>query len=92
MSKIKEMQSRIGFEVLEDNEDSVVLKRVISSKGKRKEDVTKIELGLPKVTIHYFDENDFNILKEIENDLCHIYLQNRPSNIFKTRLLKLFQK
>jgi hypothetical protein len=82
----------MGFEVLEDNDDSVVLKRVISSKGKKKEDVTKIELGLPKVTIHYFNENDFNVLKEIENDLYHVYLQNMPSKTLKKRILELFQK
>lgn len=92
MTKIKVLQSKMGFEVLEDNDDSVVLKRVISSKGKKKEDVTKIELGLPKVTIHYFNENDFNVLKEIEKDLYHVYLQNMPSKTFKKRILELFQK
>lgn len=64
-----QLKNNLGFEVLESDENSVVYKRVLPDKGRKRKDVLTRELELPKATMHLFDERDIQKLKQIEQEL-----------------------
>jgi hypothetical protein len=78
MTKITE--KNVGFEVLTENEDGVTFKRVLSTKRPAKEN-RKIEMELPKVTIHYFDKDDIERLNKIQIELAEKYVVKRENTL-----------
>ncbi|MBK8514670.1 MAG: hypothetical protein IPL56_20930 [Saprospiraceae bacterium] len=74
----KTTEKNVGFEVLTENEDGVTFKRVLSTKRPAKEN-RKIEMGLPKVTIHYFDKDDIERLNKIQIELAEKYVVKREN-------------
>lgn len=65
----------IGFEILEDTGTEVVLKRVLkqhTNKSRYNE-----EIALPKVSVHYFDEEDLKQLQEIASQLSTVIVKKR---------------
>ena len=68
MKKRKE-KNKQGFEIHEISESSVIFKRVIPIKGRNPKEVYQIEMGLPKVTMVYFSDNDLSRLREIEKEI-----------------------
>ena len=62
----KEQLVLANFEIQDSNEDNAVFKRVVKSRGRSNKEIKKIEKSLPKVTVHYISDEDFNNLKEIE--------------------------
>lgn len=62
-------KKNVGFEVFESDENSVVYKRVLPDKGRTKKELIKHELDQPRATMHLFDQNDIQKLKEIEKEL-----------------------
>ncbi|WP_426065392.1 hypothetical protein [Flavobacterium sp. DSP2-3-1] len=71
MSKVKE--KNIGFEVLTENNEHVVYKRVLSSNIPNKVR-KKREMELPKVTISYFEKDDIERLHAIQAELANTYV------------------
>jgi hypothetical protein len=74
------IDQKIEFEVLSENDDSVVFKRVLKKNIPAKEK-KKREMNLPKVTIHYFDEEDLEELHKIQNQLSEKYVV-KEGNVF----------
>lgn len=58
-----------GFEVHQSNGTGVVFKRVIPPKGRKTKELYKIEMGLPKVTMLYFSDEELSRLREIEEEI-----------------------
>lgn len=74
----KAIEKNLGFEVLSENENGVTFKRVLSAKRSAKEN-HKIEMGLPKVTIHYFDKDDIERLNKIQIEIADKYVVKRDN-------------
>lgn len=65
----------IGFEVLEDTGTEIILKRVLKQRtNKSRYDE---EMALPKVSVHYFDEEDLKQLQEIAFKLSTRIIEKR---------------
>lgn len=64
----KSIIHQIGFEVLEDNGDSITLKRVLKKKVTVKNRYNE-EMALPKLTVNYFDKDEVRKLQEIEKEI-----------------------
>lgn len=75
-------KEKIDFEVLETKKNSVIFKRKISPKGRSKKDVHKIEMDLPKATIHYFDMEDYIKLKKIEKEILENQIVKKEQRSF----------
>lgn len=79
----------IGFDVLEKNEEEVVLKRVLPLKnGKPRHDV---ELSLPKLSVHYFDIDDLEILQAIAEEMAKRIAKNREKRSLRYRIISIFK-
>ena len=82
-------QQNIGFEVLEKNDEEIVLKRVLSPrKGKRRVD---IELSLPKVSIKYFDTNEFEGLQDNASDITKRLVEKRQKHSLKLKIISILR-
>ncbi|MDR2995785.1 MAG: hypothetical protein LBV11_18575 [Bacillus cereus] len=60
------MDKAVEFEVLDNNEEFVTFKRVLSKKKLSPKEKNKREMSLPKLTLNYFDEDDLRELQSIE--------------------------
>ncbi len=78
----KSIIHQIGFEVLEDNGDSITLKRVLKKKTAAKNRYNE-EMALPKLTVHYFDKDEIQKLQEIEKELIAEFTTYRKVSIYK---------
>ncbi len=88
MTKVKE--KNIGFEVLNETEDHVVYKRVLSSNIPIKER-KKREMELPKVVVSYFDKSDLEQLQRLQSEIAHhIVVKKNGEFIIVLRALKKF--
>lgn len=74
----------VEFEVLSENEDGVIFKRVLKKNISAKEK-KKREMNLPKVTIHYFDEEDLEELHKIQYQISEKYVV-KQGNMFSISL------
>ena len=74
---------KVGFETLSEDENSIVLKRVLTRQGSKK-DKSEIEMSLPKLTLHLFDEEDLQRLKEIEEELSSKSKSKTSSTLLAT--------
>jgi len=77
----KDKRKNIGFEVLSENEDQVVFKRVLSANVSSKEKL-KREMNLPKVTLSYFDKHDIENLQQIQNEIADQYVLKKDNTGF----------
>lgn len=65
----------IGFEVLEDTGTEIVLKRVLKQRTNKSR--YNEEMALPKVSVHYFEEDDLKQLQEIASQLSTGIIRKR---------------
>ena len=79
----------IGFEVLKKDNGVIILKRVLPmKKGKRRNDV---EMALPKLSIHYFDEEELERLQLIALKISEKKLQMKIKHSIKYKILSFFK-
>lgn len=88
MSKVKE--KNIGFEILKDNNEHVVFKRVLSpnipSKVRKKR-----EMELPKLTVSYFNREDIEKLQALQAEIANNYVIKKDGEfILLLRAIKDF--
>ena len=81
----------IRFEVLSKDEDTIVLKRVISSKKRKPKEKEKIEMSLPKLSVHYFDIEKLEYLQSIATNLNNETLKKEAKKNFIYRLFDFFK-
>ena len=82
MSKDKiEIPEKISFQLVRSDNGSAVFERVVTDKGKRRsnKEVYNIVHSLPTATFKYFDTEDYENLKRIENQI-HIDLASCESD------------
>jgi hypothetical protein len=83
-------EKNIGFEVLSENEENIVYKRVLTSNIPSKEKY-KREMSLPKVTMHYFDIEDIEKLQRIQSQIAEKYVVKKEGDfIISLRAIKDF--
>lgn len=80
----------VGFEILEDNGDSIVLKRVLKQKYSNK-DRYKEEMALPKLIVHYFNDEEIDKLQKIEEEIVRKIILNRRNSIYE-KILNFFKQ
>ncbi|MBY0482136.1 MAG: hypothetical protein K2Q21_12320 [Chitinophagaceae bacterium] len=90
MSTIEKKSNGLGFEVFESDENSVVFKRVIPSKGRKPKEKEAIELNLPKATMHLFNQEDISRLKVIEQELTKHLQVAQPGRSWYEILNRIF--
>lgn len=69
----EEARTKIGFEVLRKDDNSVTFKRVIPNRNRDKKQTRAIELDLTKVTVKYFDKEDLVHLQKIGDGIYKTY-------------------
>jgi hypothetical protein len=86
MKKNKEQNKNVktlGFEVFSRDDYSVTFKRVIPAKKRSAKEVKAIELGLPKVTVKYFEREDFFKLRKIGDEIYKTYKVEQKASVKK---------
>lgn len=86
----KSATNSVGFEILEDNGDSIVLKRVLKQKYYNKNRY-KEEMDLPKLIVHYFNDEEIDKLQKIEEEIVQRIILNRRNSIYE-KILNFFKK
>ncbi len=81
----------IGFEVLSKDENTIILKRVISPRNRKNKDKEKIEMSLPKLSVHYFDVTELEHLQSIALELNNGTNKKETNKNFLYKLLELFR-
>jgi hypothetical protein len=76
----KTEEKKLGFEVAEETADNIVFKRVLTGKMSAKEKKKK-EMLLPKVTFHYFDQEDIDRLQAIQAELADKYVEKNDGEL-----------
>lgn len=90
VNNLMNQNKNFGFEVLEKTEEEVILKRVLPlKKGKHRHDV---ELSLPKLSIHYFDIDDLEVLQAIAEEMAKRIAKKREKHSLKYRIISIFNK
>jgi len=81
----KEQRVHANFELLGSNEEFSVFKRIVKSRGRDGKEIKRIENILPKTTIYYFSDEEFDRLKQIESELIEEFLcnQNKKKKFIK---------
>ena len=88
MTKVKD--KNIGFEVLNETEDHVVYKRVLSPNIPNKER-KKREMELPKLVISYFDKSDLEHLQRLQSEIANkIVVKKEGEFVIVLKALKKF--
>lgn len=77
----KSVTHSVGFEILKNDGDSIVLKRVLKQKNSNKNRY-KDEMALPKLIIHYFDDKEIDKLQKIEEELVKKIIASRRNSIY----------
>ena len=89
----KKDQSKLPpFEVLEENDERVVFKRVLPRNNRSKKEQWEIEMQLPKLSLHYFDLEDLNNLKQIEADISGSYEPTKDNSSILSSITKYLLK
>jgi hypothetical protein len=86
----KSTEKKLGFEVVKETDENIVFKRVIKGKMSAKMKKKK-EMHLPKVTFHYFDQEDIERLQLIQEEIAERFINKTESDfLFKLKSLKDF--
>lgn len=80
MSKLKNENGVLDFEIVTADDDAAVYRQVLKKGGRTAKDIKKLEGRLPTATLHYFDKEDFENLKRIEAELIELYNKNLSRN------------
>jgi len=90
--KIKTMdkhkaRTKIGFEVLHKDNNSVTFKRLIPLKNRKPKEVRAVELDLTKVTVKYFDKDDLIHLQKIGDGIYKTYADSGKSKSIPQKVI-----
>ena len=80
-------RTKIGFEVLRKDDNSVTFKRLIPLKHRNEKEARAVELDLTKVTVSYFDKDDLIHLQKIGDGIYKTYVEkskNIPQKVLGT--------
>jgi hypothetical protein len=80
-------RTKIGFEVLSKDNNSITFKRLIPLKHRNVKEARAIELDLTKVTVKYFDKDDLIHLQKIGDGIYRTYVEknkNIPKRVIGT--------
>ncbi len=73
----KERRIQANFQLDDSNEEFCVYRRAVKTQGRTSKEIRRIEDELPKTTIYYISDEEYEKLKQIETDLIE--------EIFSTR-------
>jgi hypothetical protein len=86
----KTQEKKLGFVIAEETAENIVFKRVLTGKMSAKEKKKK-EMHLPKVTFHYFDQEDIDRLQAIQAELADKYVEKTEGEfVIKLKAIRDF--
>jgi hypothetical protein len=88
---ISESNEKPLFELKESTDDRIIYQRVIKQHGRSKNKVKRIVNNLPTATVHFFTEEDFEKLKEIEEKLTEQIVYYKVSRSLREALFKFLE-
>lgn len=77
------MEHNPTFEVIESDNNSVVLQKTIKRKPKKKKEAQELADKLPTARVHFFSEEQYERLKEIEKKLIEEMGKNTQQSVFE---------
>lgn len=88
---IKENNEKSLFQLKDSFEDKNVYQRIVKQQGRTKNEVKEIINQLPTATVHFFTEEEFNRLKEIEKELNSQITKIQEKKSFSNSFLKFME-
>lgn len=81
------------FEVKEKTDESIIFQRIIKQKGRSDKELRKIVDSLPTATMHTFSMEEYNRLKQIEQQIIEKFLskESKKNSSLKDLIISFFE-